>query len=138
MAFSGPGASSSGVPASGVPAPGTPASALAKPPRVRRIQFVTLSFLMLAGIVNFLDRSSLSIANSTIRGDLGLSATQMGALLSAFSLAYGLAQLPTGPLLDRLGMRIVLGAAMSLWSLAQMATGLVGSFTAFLLLRVGL
>jgi MFS family permease len=92
----------------------------------------------MAGVINFLDRSSLSIANTTIRSDLGYSGTQIGALLSAFSLAYGLAQLPIGPLLDRLGMRIVLGAAMSFWSLAQMATGLVSSFRIFILLRVGL
>src|SRR5664279_2662480 len=62
-----------------------------KPPRIRKIQWTTLSFLLMAGIINFLDRSSLSIANTTIRSELGLSATQIGALLSAFSLAYGLA-----------------------------------------------
>ena len=109
-----------------------------KPPRIRKIQWITLSFLLTAGIVNFLDRSSLSIANTTIRAELGLSATQIGALLSAFSLAYGLAQLPVGPLLDRAGTRIVLGGAMALWSLAQMATGLVSSFRLFISLRVGL
>jgi len=109
-----------------------------KPPRIRKIQWMTLSFLLAAGIINFLDRSSLSIANTTIRAELGLSATQIGALLSAFSLAYGLAQLPVGPLLDRVGTRIVLGGAMAFWSLAQMATGLVTSFPLFISLRVGL
>jgi MFS family permease len=109
-----------------------------KPRRIRRIQFTTLSFLMLAGIVNFLDRSSLSIANTTIRAELHLSGTQIGALLSAFSFAYGLAQLPTGPLLDRFGTRSILGAAMGVWSLAQMATGIVRGFGSFILLRVGL
>ena len=109
-----------------------------KPPRIRKIQWVTLSLLLTAGIINFLDRSSLSIANTTIRAELGLSATQIGALLSAFSLAYGLAQLPVGPLLDRLGTRIVLGTAMAFWSLAQMAIGVVSSFPLFISLRVGL
>ncbi len=99
---------------------------------------MTLSFLLMAGVINFLDRTSLSIANTTVRAELGLSATQIGALLSAFSFAYGLAQLPVGPLLDRLGTRIVLGAAMAFWSLAQMATGLVSSFRLFIPLRVGL
>lgn len=109
-----------------------------RPRRIRLIQATTLAFLMLAGMINFLDRSSLAIANTTIRSEMHLSGTQMGALISTFSLAYGLAQLPTGPLLDRAGMRIILGVAMSVWSLAQMATGLVRSFSIFVVMRIGL
>ena len=54
-----------------------------KPQRIRRIQTVTLVLLFMAGIVNFLDRSSLSVAGEAIRGELGLSATEFGVLLSA-------------------------------------------------------
>ncbi len=78
-----------------------------KPQRIRRIQTVTLVLLFMAGIVNFLDRSSLSVAGEAIRGELGLSATEFGVLLSAFSLSYGFSQLPSGILLDRFGPRIV-------------------------------
>ena len=60
-----------------------------KPQRIRRIQTVTLVLLFMAGIVNFLDRSSLSVAGEAIRSELGLSATEFGFLLSAFSLSYG-------------------------------------------------
>jgi MFS family permease len=103
---------------------------------LRRHQTATLSLLFLAGIINFLDRSSLSVANTTIRGEMHLSATQMGWLLSAFSLAYGFAQLPLIGLLDRLGTRAVLGSGLILWSTAQMLTGLVRTFPVFILLRV--
>src|ERR1700677_1294219 len=92
---------------------------------LRRHQTITLSLLFLAGIVNFLDRASLSVANSTIRAEMHLSATQMGALLSAFSLAYGFAQLPLIGLLDRAGTRVVLGAGLVVWSAAHMLTGFV-------------
>ena len=104
----------------------------------RTLRATVLSLLVLGGIVNFLDRSALSIANTTIRADLHFSATEIGALLSAFSLAYGLAQIPAGWLLDRYGARLVLSAGMMVWSLAQMATGLVSSFAALVLTRVGL
>ena len=97
-----------------------------------------VSFLFLAGIVNYLDRTSFSIANTSIRADLGLSGTQIGALLSAFSLAYGVAQLPIGLMLDRLGSRVILAAGMFVWSVAQMATGLVSSFAGFMTTRIGL
>lgn len=71
----------------------------ATPLRIRRVQKITLTLLFIAGIVNFLDRSSLSVAGEAIRADLGLSATEFGVLLSAFSLSYGFAQLPSGILL---------------------------------------
>jgi sugar phosphate permease len=103
---------------------------------LRRHQTVTLLLLFLAGIVNFLDRSSLSIANTTVRAEMHLNATQMGWLLSAFSFAYGFAQLPLIGLLDRVGTRYVLGGGLTLWSAAQMLTGLVRTLPVFLVLRV--
>src|ERR1700689_36700 len=109
-----------------------------KPSRVRRMRTLAVSFLFLAGIVNYLDRTSFSIANTSIRADLGLSGTRIGALLSAFSLAYGIAQLPTGLMLDRLGSRAILAVGMFVWSLAQMATGLVSSFGGFMATRISL
>jgi MFS family permease len=106
------------------------------PRSLRRHQTLTLSLLFLAGVVNFLDRSSLSIANTTVRGEMHLNGTQMGWLLSAFSLAYGFAQLPLIGLLDRVGTRAVLGGGLILWSAAQMLTGFVRGFPTFLMLRV--
>jgi sugar phosphate permease len=111
---------------------------LRKPSKVRRMRSFAVSFLFVAGIVNYLDRVSFSIANTSIRADLGLSATQIGALLSAFSLAYGVTQLPIGLMLDRLGSRAILAAGMFVWSLAQMATGLVSSFAGFMTTRISL
>ena len=109
-----------------------------KPSRVRRMRTFAVSFLFVAGIVNYLDRTSFSIANTSVRADLGLSGTQIGALLSAFSLAYGVAQLPIGLMLDRIGSRVILAAGMFVWSLAQLATGLVSSFSGFMATRISL
>lgn len=103
---------------------------------LRTHQTLTLALLFLAGLVNFFDRSSLSIANTTVRGDLHLNATEMGWLLSAFSLAYGFAQLPLIGLLDRAGTRVVLGSGLLLWSLAQLLTSFVAGLPSFLALRV--
>jgi MFS family permease len=60
----------------------------------------------------------------------------MGWLLSAFSLAYGLAQLPLVGLLDRAGTRSTLGGGLVLWSVAQMMIGLVRGLPSFLALRM--
>jgi sugar phosphate permease len=74
-------------------------------PRVIRSQRTALSILILSGIVNYLDRATLAIANPLIRQDLGLNVAQMGVLLSAFLWAYAFSQLPAGALVDRVGPR---------------------------------
>lgn len=106
--------------------------------RLAKTQFFAVAVLTLAGVINYMDRGSLAIANSTIRGDLGISATRMGVLLSIFSLSYALSQLPMGILLDRFGERMVLGAAMFLWSATQTLTGFIGGFASFAAARIGL
>ncbi|WP_413736312.1 MFS transporter [Sodalis sp. RH21] len=117
-----------------IPADGIPLRSA----RIKKIQTTAMILLFLAAVINFLDRSSLSVANLTIRADLGINATEIGMLLSAFSLAYGIAQLPCGPLLDRKGPRIMLGLGMFIWSLFQTSAGLIHSFTQFILVRIGL
>ena len=108
----------------------------AKTPRLKRIQWVAVTFLMLAGIVNYLDRSTLSIANHSVSGELGLSASQMGLLLSAFSFSYAFSQLPMGALLDRFGARLMLGVGMLVWSIAQLFGGFVQTLQQFLVARI--
>jgi len=99
-------------------------------------QALTLTMLVAAGLVNFLDRSSLSIALNSIRAEMHLSATQIGGLIAAFSLAYGFSQLPVGPLLDRFGAWRIVGAGLGVWSLAQLFTGFVTGVRGFLPMRV--
>jgi len=102
----------------------------------RKYQVITVSLLLVIGIINYVDRSALSIANTSIQRDMMITPSQMGILLSAFSLAYAFSQLPLGMIIDRLGSKISLGAALLGWSVAQTASGLINSFSAFIGLRV--
>ncbi|MCE7761427.1 MFS transporter [Pseudomonas putida] len=110
--------------------------AVASPNPFRKYQVITVSLLLVIGIINYVDRSALSIANTSIQRDMGITPSQMGILLSAFSLAYAFSQLPLGMIIDRLGSKISLGAALLGWSVAQTASGLINSFSAFIGLRV--
>jgi sugar phosphate permease len=91
-----------------------------------------------AGCVNYMDRSTLAVANHDIAADLHFSPAQMGALLSAFAWAYALLQLPVGVLTDRVGPHIMLSLGMTVWSLAQLVSGTVQGFGQFLMARMGL
>ncbi len=105
-------------------------------PRVKSIQRAALAMLVVAGVVNYIDRATLAVANPLIREELGLSISQMGYLLSAFLWAYAFSQLPTGAMVDKLGPRRLLTIGLSLWSLAQLLGGLVQSFTQFIAARL--
>lgn len=88
-------------------------------------RWVILFFLFLVTVINYIDRSNMSIALPHLRDDLGLSPTQLGLVLSAFSWAYVIAQLPGGWILDKLGAKVSYAWAVFLWSLATMGMSLV-------------
>ncbi|RRO14958.1 MFS transporter [Saccharopolyspora rhizosphaerae] len=100
------------------------------------MRVVLMVMLLLIGIVNYVDRSTLAIANHSVQQDFGIGPAEMGLLLSVFSWAYAFAQLPAGGLLDRFGARRVLGGGLLLWSVAQAFCGLAANFKQMLLGRV--
>ena len=103
---------------------------------IKNYKSLTIFFLFLIGVVNYLDRSALSIANTTIQADLAISPMQMGVMLSAFSIAYAFSQLPLGALIDKLGSKLALGGSLVVWSVAQAAFGLFSSYGHLVGLRV--
>ena len=103
---------------------------------IKSYKTLTIFFLFLIGVVNYLDRSALSIANTTIQADLAISPMQMGVMLSAFSIAYAFSQLPLGALIDKLGSKLALGGSLVVWSVAQAAFGLFSSYGHLVGLRV--
>ncbi|MFM0052787.1 MFS transporter [Caballeronia grimmiae] len=106
------------------------------PPRIRRQQMIAMALLMLSGVINYLDRGTLAVANELVRGDLGLTMGQMGVLLSAFSWTYAVCQLPVGVLVDRIGPRWLLGIGLIIWSISQAAGGFAATFGYFVIARL--
>src|SRR3984957_17649592 len=107
-------------------------------PATRRHRNMAVALLVIAGCVNYLDRSAVAVGNPDIRASLHLSFSQMGLLLSAFAWAYGLAQIPAGAAVDRFGPPRALGFGLVLWSAAQIGAGFVGTLGQFIAARVAL
>jgi MFS family permease len=107
-------------------------------PRLRRMQWVAVVLCTAAIALNYIDRSTLAIGNLKIREAFGINATEIGALQSAWSVSFALAQLPIGLMIDRIGSRRLLGWGLVLWSAAQAAGGLLVGFTSFLCSRIAL
>ena len=73
-----------------------------------------------------------------LREDLGANYFQAGILVSAFSLAYGLGQLPMGLLADRFGSRSLIVLGLVGTALAAMAVGLASAYWQMILCLVAL
>ncbi len=94
--------------------------------------------LFLFSAIAYLDRVNMSVAGKPIAHEFGLSPIALGYLFSSFLWAYVLMMLPGGRLIDRWGPHVIASVATAVWSTAQMATGMVGSFAAMLMVRLGL
>ncbi|WP_138413426.1 MFS transporter [Sinomonas gamaensis] len=103
-----------------------------------RIRWVFVALLVIGGVVNYLDRSNLSIANTTIAKEFSLNPVQMGLLLSAFSWPYAIANLPAGYLVDRFGPKKTFAWAAGLWSLVSAVSAAANTFGLLYAARVAL
>lgn len=81
-------------------------------------RYVVLGGLCAAAAIAYIQRYCVSVAESTIREDLGLTKYQMGWMFSTFFWTYAIFQIPSGWLGDRLGSRKTLSLYSILWSLA--------------------
>ncbi len=63
---------SSFTPSSSADIPVPPDGLVQRSTRIKRIQTTAMLLLFFAAVINYLDRSSLSVANLTIREELGL------------------------------------------------------------------
>lgn len=97
---------------------------------------IVLLFLVLAGVITFLDRVNISVAGATIMQDLDLSRKQWGWILSAFILSYGLMQIPLGAWGDKKGHRVVLTAIVVWWSVFTALTGMANGFIMLIVVRL--
>src|SRR4051794_20027108 len=97
-----------------------------------------LILLMISAFINYIDRTTLSVAATDVQRELGLTNTQVGALQSAFFATYALAQLSflAGWVVGRFHVGWALGVGFLLWSGATGLTGIAGSFAFIFTLRL--
>jgi ACS family glucarate transporter-like MFS transporter len=100
-----------------------------------RTRYKVLGLTVALAGVTYLDRVCISITAPYIATDLGLSQKQMGWVFSAFTLAYGLFEIPTGAWGDRIGTRKVLTRIVLWWSAFTMLTAASFNYLFLLVVR---
>ncbi len=108
-------------------------SAVAHPPS--RARLGVLALLCALTFVLYLDRVCISQALPSIQKELGLSETEGSFVLMAFTLAYGLFEVPSGHWGDRIGARAVLTRIALCWSLFTALTGACTGLLSLLVVR---
>ena len=96
--------------------------------------------LVLTGVYtfNFIDRQILVIIQESIKGELGLSDTQLGLLTGfAFAVFYVTLGLPIARFADKNNRRNVVAVSLAIWSAMTAISGTVHSFFQLLMARVG-
>lgn len=100
-----------------------------------RKRHVVLALLAALAILTFLDRLAIAVAGPRIQADLNIPPHLWGWVLGSFVLAYGIFEIPTGALGDRMGQRKVLARIVIWWSAFTALTGAARSFAALVLIR---
>lgn len=105
-----------------------------------KYRFVALAMILALLTLSTADRAAISIAAGGMQKALSLNKTSMGVLMSAFSWAYVLGQIPSGWIGDKIGSKKIMAIGVAFWSLATFAMGFSGwlffSFGLLLFLRI--
>jgi ACS family tartrate transporter-like MFS transporter len=100
-----------------------------------RIAWRLMPLLILAYVLNYLDRNNLGFAALTMNRELGLTSTQFGRAAGILFLGYCFFEVPSNIALYRVGPRIWLARIMISWGLISAATIFVNGSSSLYLLR---
>jgi ACS family tartrate transporter-like MFS transporter len=102
---------------------------------MRKIYLRLLPFAVLAYFLAYIDRINGSFAALTMRGDLGMSATDFGFAVGTFYWGYFIFEVPSNVIMEKVGARIWIARIMITWGILAAATGLVVGTTSFAVVR---
>lgn len=86
--------------------------------------------------INYIDRSVFGVVAPMIREQFDIGDADYGLITSGFLLAYGIGQLISGPLIDRLGTKLAFSLAAVFWSVATVMHALGRGLWSFFALRI--
>ncbi|MBL8211957.1 MAG: MFS transporter [Bryobacterales bacterium] len=101
---------------------------------LKGLRWWMITLIMLGSVINYLTRSTLAVAASTVLGELQIGAREYSWMVSAFQGAI-MMQPVAGYVLDTVGLRIGFALFAVAWSLVNMAHALAGSWQALVGLR---
>ena len=90
--------------------------------KIKGMRWWIVVLVFLAAVLNYVDRQTLSVLAPTIQADLGLDDRDYANILNIFLIAYTLAYLVSGKLVDRMGTRRSTLLFVVWWSMSNVVT----------------
>lgn len=101
-----------------------------------KVRYRMLALIFINVVINYMDRSNISVAISAIGGEYNFSTIQTGLILSAFGWTYVAFQIPGGMLIDKVGPRLLYAISLISWSLVTLFQGFTRGFISLFSLRL--
>lgn len=108
------------------------------PGLTRSMAWYGVAVLSILQLFSFIDRQAMSLLIAPIKAEFGMSDVQVSLVIGlGFALAYAVAGLPIGRLVDQWSRPLLLGLGLLLWSVSTAACGFARSFGQLALFRSG-
>ena len=102
---------------------------------MRKIYVRLLPFAVLCYLMAYIDRINISFAALTMRGDLGLSATEFGWAAGTFYWGYFFFEVPSNVVMEKVGARLWIARIMITWGILAGALACVVGTNSFAVVR---
>jgi ACS family hexuronate transporter-like MFS transporter len=103
--------------------------------KIPHLRWMMVSLVFLATVINYIDRQTVSVLKTAISTDLGLSNADYAAIQNSFLVMYGISQMVSGRLYDRIGTRLGFIFSIVVWSGAAVAHAFAATAGQFRLWR---
>lgn len=103
-------------------------------PRAADGDYLLLALLCIASAIAYAQRSAIAMAADSIGRELVLDKIKLGTVMAAWSVGYGVTQIPSGWLADRWGSRRALTLFALVWSVAMGCVALARGYHSLLAL----
>jgi len=106
--------------------------------KIGRYRWIVVSLLFAAMVINYVDRQTIGLLKADLSKEFGWDETHYADLVFYFQLAYAVAYLAWGKIMDKIGARWGFGIAFLIWQIAHIAHAGASHISGFIAARMGL
>ncbi len=106
--------------------------------KIKGLRWWIIGLIALATLINYIDRSTLSLMWPSISKDLDMDKNDYAFILNVFMVAYAIGQLVSGRVFDKVGTRLGYVIAIGVWGISSFMHSFARGILSFSFLRATL
>ena len=104
--------------------------------KIKNLRWWIITLICLATVINYIDRTSLSIMWPAISEDLGMDNKDYALILNIFLVAYAIGQSVSGKMFDKIGTRMGFVVSIGVWGVATILHSIARGILSFSFFRI--